>query len=239
VRHLAKVADFTWRCGSVKLHSTGTGCLAEKKHGPAFSLSGPVSFKQGVVVAASGLIKALYLTRFSKPASDRVLYRAVAQQRPQRMLLLGLGSGERAVRLIELAQRYADTDEIAVTGVDLFEGRPSEATTQLSLKDAHRRMRDTGAQVQLVPGDPYSALARCANSLPNIDMLLVDADQDTDSLAQAWFYAPRMLHDATLVLVEHEQGVDEKSGRRISQYDRLDRVTIEQMASRVRVRRAA
>ena len=90
-----------------------------------------------------------------------------------------------------------------------------------------------------MPGDPFSALARTANSLPNVDLMLVDAHQDADSLAQAWFYAPRMLHDTSLVLVERQHGVDKKSGQPISQFERLDLSTIEQLSSSVRPRRAA
>jgi hypothetical protein len=190
-------------------------------------------------VAATGFFKTLYLTRFSKPVSDRAVYRIVKKVCPERLLLLGLGDARRAVRIVETAQRCAATRDIEITGVDLFEGRPQDATSQLSLKEAHRMLRETGVQVKLVPGDPYSALARTANSLPNIDLMLIDADQDADSLAQAWFYAPRMLHETSLVLVEHAQGVDKKSGHRITRFDRLDRSSIEQMASHVRVRRAA
>jgi hypothetical protein len=93
--------------------------------------------------------------------------------------------------------------------------------------------------VQLVPGDPYSALARTANSLPDIDLMLVDADQDAESLSQAWFYAPRMLHEESLVLIERLQDAHDASDQPAIQFDRLDRATIEQMASPIRGRRAA
>ena len=188
---------------------------------------------------ATGFFKAAYLTWFSKPADDRALYRTVKRHRPERILLVGLGDGQRALQLIGLAQRCAGRVQIEVTGVDLFEGRSSDAASRLTLKDAHRKLRDTGAHVKLVPGDPYSALSRTANSLPNVDLMLVDCDQDADSVAQAWFYAPRMLHDASVVLVERSRGVDKKSDQQLRQFDRLDHPTIEQMASLVRVRRAA
>jgi hypothetical protein len=45
-----------------------------------------------------------------------------------------------------------------------------------------------------------------ANSLTGTDLLIVSADQQGESLDRAWFYVPRMLHDASVVLVEDADG---------------------------------
>ena len=45
-------------------------------------------------------------------------------------------------------------------------------------------------------------LARTANGLGTIDLLVIGADQDADSLARAWFYVPRLLDDNSHVLLE-------------------------------------
>ena len=59
-----------------------------------------------------------------------------------------------------------------------------------------------GARTQLIPGDPLAALACSANSLPDTDLLIIRADQLGESMEQAWYYVPRMLHTHSLVLVE-------------------------------------
>ena len=56
--------------------------------------------------------------------------------------------------------------------------------------------------MQLIPGDPHSALARSANSLQNTDLVIISAGHDEQSLASAWFYLPRMLHAGSAVYVE-------------------------------------
>jgi hypothetical protein len=66
----------------------------------------------------------------------------------------------------------------------------------------------TGAQLRLVPGDPLSALARCANSLANTDLLIISAGHDPAGLEPAWFYIPRMLHAGSLVFLEEQTGAD-------------------------------
>ena len=51
-----------------------------------------------------------------------------------------------------------------------------------------------------MPGDPYTALLRVANSLAGTDLLLISADQDAESLQRAWCWLPRMLTSQSLVL---------------------------------------
>ncbi|HEY5313898.1 MAG TPA: hypothetical protein VIK18_15320 [Pirellulales bacterium] len=145
-------------------------------------------------------LRYLYLAYFSAPRHDRLLYRHARNHRVQRILELGLGSTERACRLIELATR-ASGQRVSYTGIDLFELR-GEQTAGVSLKLAHRRLAATGARVRLVPGDPHSALAAVANSLVATDLVIVSADQDRPALEKAWFYLPRVLSPAAVVFVE-------------------------------------
>ena len=110
----------------------------------------------------------------------------------RKMMVLGLGDATRALRMISLAQRYNPPDQISFAGIDRFDSRPVEASP-FSLKDAHRLLRPTGSRINLIPGDPREALARAATVLHGIDLLVVSADQDAQSLAQGWFFVPRML----------------------------------------------
>ena len=104
--------------------------------------------------------------------------------------------------MIEAAGRYHARQEIRFTGIDLFESRCSADGPGVSLKLAHRLLGATGAKVLLVPGDPYSALARAANAIGQVDVIVVSARLDPDSLAGCWFYVPRLLHPDTAVFLE-------------------------------------
>ncbi len=150
-------------------------------------------------------LRYLHLAYLSKPASDRVLFRTIWRRRVRSILQIGIGTGDRASRMISLAQRRTTGEAIRYVAIDLFEARP-EGQPGLSLKEAHRRLKATGAQVQLVPGDPASALTRTANALAKIDLVLIACPHDEQSLAGAWFYVPRLLHDASIVYVETATG---------------------------------
>lgn len=154
-------------------------------------------------VPAASLLRYCYLAYFSRPKSERALYEAVRKAKAASIVELGIGSAQRATRLIEVAQRYRPDAVVRYTGIDLFEAR-DVASGGLSLKQAHQVLGDRGAKVQLVPGDPFAALSRVANTLTGTDLLLISADQERTALAKAWFYVPRMLHERSLVYVEEQ-----------------------------------
>ena len=53
-----------------------------------------------------------------------------------------------------------------------------------------------------MPGELPEALARIANRLGPIDLLVVSGRSIPQQLAQAWFYVPRLLHARTQVFLE-------------------------------------
>jgi hypothetical protein len=118
---------------------------------------------------------------------------------------LSIGEGQRAVQLIATAKTASPDGEIHYVGIDLFEARSESDGPGLTLKGAYQLLRQDGVRIQLIPGSPLDSLARVANSLGKIDLLIVPEEFDTASAARAWFFVPRMLHADTLVFVERTQ----------------------------------
>lgn len=177
-------------------------------------------------MSIGSLIRSSYLLYFAQPAADRALYWAV-KGRPIRVIVeLGIGLGEtahhRTERLLEVASWWRDCLPLVYTGIDLFEGRPANQP-RLMLKQAFHDLRATGAKTRLVPGDPYSALTRTANALTGTDLLIISADVDAKSLAQAWRFVPRMIHPQTLIF-QHDvrSGPGKESWRKLKHEDVLE-----------------
>ena len=156
-------------------------------------------------MAATNQLGFLYLAYLSKPSIDRLVYRVIRQRRVRTIVELGVGIGQRARRMIEVAAIHAPPWEVRYAGIDLFEARSASDGPGMTLKTAHRLLTATGARIRLLPGDPYTALSRAANSLVGTDLVVVSSRLDPDSLARAWFYVPRMLGERSQVLIE-EQG---------------------------------
>ncbi len=143
-----------------------------------------------------------YLSFFSKPASYRAIYRAIAQKRAYRILELGIADGRRALRMIDAAARFTSRTDIQYIGLDHFEGRGKNDAPGLSLIAAHRMLSRTGAKIKLIPGDPLRSLASTANELGQVDLLVVSPQAETDRLNRVWYFVPRMLHAHTRIFVE-------------------------------------
>ena len=115
---------------------------------------------------------------------------------------LALLMSDLAMSFLGSEAQVVGVEQFRYTGIDLFESRGADASVGLSLIEAHRMLKATGPNVQLVPGDPFSALARIANSLGRADLVVISADQDESSLRRAWFYIPRILHAGSVVFIE-------------------------------------
>lgn len=153
-------------------------------------------------LSVTSCLRLQYLTRFSKPAADRILYRAAHQQPPRRILEVGIGTAGRALRILEVIAMHGPVGPVSYTGVDLFESRTAAHTPGLTLKKAHQVLRSTGAKIRLLPGDPFSVFSRHANMLGTFDFVLISAEP----LDGAWFYLPRMLEEECRVFWEESCG---------------------------------
>ncbi len=148
-------------------------------------------------MAGLSRLRQFYLLHFSKPASDRLVYREIRRKKARKIVEFGLGTGQRTVRAIEVLKRLNPPGEIHYTGIDLFEARPISDGPRLTLRDAHRLLKPTGARIQLVPGAADEALARVANGLKDIDAVIISSAATPEQMSRAWFYLPRMVQAGT------------------------------------------
>lgn len=152
-----------------------------------------------------GWLVTLWLTRFSSPAGERVLYRHIGARRPLRILELGLGRLRRTERVLRHAVATAAGQPVAYVGVDRFESRQVEDGPGVSLKEAHRRLSSV-ARVQLVPGNVDTNLSRLCNHLGAFDLVLVSADNPARQLERAWFFVQRLTSPETVLFAESDGG---------------------------------
>ena len=88
-------------------------------------------------------LKYLYLSYLSRPASDRVLYRAIGRRKMRKILEIGMGPSRRTLRMIDLAGRVSQGESVRYAAIDLFEARSPESTPGLPLKETHRLLKST------------------------------------------------------------------------------------------------
>jgi predicted O-methyltransferase YrrM len=176
-----------------------------------------------IVLKKPSFVRFAMLSLFSRPAHERAIYRMIRHLRAATIVEIGVQEGVGSQRIIEAALRSSPAEEIRYTGIDLFEARPPHSPG-LKLKDAHRKLKKTGVHVQLIPGDPLSALARSANTLLGTDLIVIRGDQAPEALQRSWLYVPRMLHDRSVIL-------QESNSDGAVHFATLSRDSIEQLAS--------
>ena len=159
------------------------------------------------VLKKTSFVRFMILSRFSRPAHERLIYRMIRQLRATTVVEIGVQEGVGSQRIIEAALRFSPADEIRYTGIDLFEARPPQSPG-MKLKEAHRRLKRHGVHVHLIPGDPFSALARSANTLTGTDLIVIRGDQEPEALRRSWIYVPRMLHERSVVLQESNSAME-------------------------------
>jgi len=167
-------------------------------------------------------LRLFQLFHLSKPASDRLIYQAVYERRVQRILEIGVGTAQRALQLIEVARQHYPAEQIGYTGVDPFEAREPGDGPGLSLKEAYRRLRATGAQVRLVPGDPLGVFSVLANQLGVADMVLIAWPLDRQTLSRAAYYLRRLTHDRSLVLLEQASPSGAEKSVKVLTHERIE-----------------
>ena len=150
----------------------------------------------------AGWLRSAYLTRLSHPAQDRRIYQTLFQRRVHSLLEIGMGNGLRTGRMLEAAL-HAGARRIA-----LHRHRPVRGAEKgqvgLTVKQAHQLLAGWGVNTRLIPGDPYTALSQTANTLGPVDLVVISAGQDPDSLGKAWFYLPRLLYRESQVFLEEQ-----------------------------------
>jgi hypothetical protein len=180
-------------------------------------------------MAGLGWIRRVWLTRFSKPAADRTLYRHLFSVAPRRIMEVGIDVN-RTAALLRVAAASAPGDGLHYVGLDRFEGRLATEPAGPTLKQAHQALHRL-AKVQLVPGNADASLARLCNHLGVFDMVLIAAVTDERHLERSWFFIQRITNAKTLVLRETGSGADRS-------WQVVPKTEIDGLASRAVLRRA-
>jgi hypothetical protein len=185
-----------------------------------------------VAVAAASWWKYAYLAHFSRPRTERPLFRLVKRHKICRIVEIGIQDVARSVSLVNVAERYADQGKVSYTGLDWFDSRSAELP-QLTLKQAHRQLQATDAVVRLVPGEPGRSVGAIANAHPHTGLLILGSAVTDSQLVAAWFYLPRMVDAGSVVLRERIDSANRAT------FERLPHSLLIKQAAALGERRAA
>jgi hypothetical protein len=144
-------------------------------------------------------LRQIYLTRFSRPAQNREIYRELYRAKPTSLFVLGVDSLPFVQELTELMHGWKPSERVRLALLDPFDARPA-GTPRLTLRETNAHFADKPVRLTLHPGDPATALPRIANQLGVADAILLSPSIDPAEFAPAWYFLPRLMHpESTLI----------------------------------------
>lgn len=117
-------------------------------------------------------LQKIYWTRFSKPTTERALFKHLIECPVRSILEIGVGDGSRMQRIANLVQLADDAEQLRYIGIDEFES--ASGGRHLSLKQAHQLASQLGFKASLIPGDHSGAVPRVAHKMGASDLVIVD-----------------------------------------------------------------
>lgn len=114
-----------------------------------------------------------YWAHFAKPATDRELFRFLANTPVASIVEFGVGKCQRLRQIANVVQLADGAEKLRYVGTDEFEAAvdPSE---HVSLKQAHQIAGSLDFKVTLMPGDAASAAPRVAHKVGLSDVVIVN-----------------------------------------------------------------
>ena len=147
------------------------------------------------VAAASRLEFAQYCY-FLRPVAERALHRLIQKRKPGTVIEIGLGDGERSVRLIKSVLRFRPHGG-RYYGIDPFEANADRP--HISLKEAYLRLRRLQCEATFFPGHPAIVIPNVANQITDVELLVVGPEVDASDLVDTFPFWPRMLDKGGVV----------------------------------------
>ncbi|QDV71239.1 hypothetical protein Poly24_49730 [Rosistilla carotiformis] len=133
-------------------------------------------------------------TRLSKPAENRVLFRATANRKILSVLETGLEDGSRCERLLQWLKHH-DSVPARYAAIDQF-----EAGGGISLKQFHSKLAAFGIKPMPIPGTLATGLPRVAHTIGAVDLLILNQDRDSLCEPAVQNFLPRIIHPETVVI---------------------------------------
>jgi hypothetical protein len=148
------------------------------------------------------------LLRTTQPRRYINLFRTIYENRCRSIVEIGTWNGVHAEQMIRVAESHAPVESIRYAGFDLFEALTDE---QLRLEyskrpptrdEVFRRLKDTGAEVVLYPGNTRQTLPKATQELARADLVFIDGGHSIETISADWDAVRRGMGPHTTVLFD-------------------------------------
>jgi hypothetical protein len=162
---------------------------------------------RGTLMNRHSWLSRTYWAHFAKPATDRELFRFLANTPIGSIVEFGVGKCQRLRRIARVVQLTDGVEKLRYVGTDEFEAA-ADPSDHVSLKKAHQIAGSLDFKVTLMPGDAASAAPRVAHKVGLSDVVIVNGGMNpADPLGSSlgpWL--SRLTHENSRVFACEQPG---------------------------------
>ncbi len=127
--------------------------------------------------------------------SHRYLNDHIRRSHSRRIMEIGVYNAENAYTMIQAAMENTPPSQVEYYGFDYF--------TSYTDQQIEKKLRETGAKITLIPGDTMDTLPEAAETLPEMDLIFIDAGKTEQEATSDWTHASRLMHNTTAVYIHN------------------------------------
>ncbi len=136
------------------------------------------------------------------------IFTEIKRLKPKNIMEIGVWSGERARRMIEIASRYNKPTTINYFGFDFFERMDSETFQKEVSKQpppqevVQSKLLKTGASINLIKGDTTQTLRNEQGKHPSMDIIFIDGGHSLETVESDWQNAKTFMHKGSVLIFD-------------------------------------
>jgi len=136
------------------------------------------------------------------------LFDAVKSIKPINIMEIGVWTGERSRKMILLALKFRDDNQINYYGFDLFETMDEEkfkkeiSKQPPSLLEVENKPKQISTNIHLFKGDTLKILPDVYKNLPKMDLVFIDGGHSLETIDNDWLYVSKLLHRGSVVIFD-------------------------------------
>lgn len=126
--------------------------------------------------------------------SHSFLNEYIEKNKVQKILEIGVDTGENATAMVQSAARNFAPEEIEYYGFDTFMGKNNN-----QLERVKKKLFETGCRFELYKGDSTETLPRKIGDLPKMDLIFIDGGHAYQVTKSDWENSKILMQDHTAV----------------------------------------
>jgi predicted O-methyltransferase YrrM len=145
---------------------------------------------------------------FRAPKRYHHLFDEIKKHKATTLVEVGTWNGDRAVQMIQEAQKSSPGTVVHYVGFDLFEDLTQEMYQhELSKKpptkhEVEKKLHTTGAKIELIKGNTLETLPLFASGTTKADFVFIDGGHNVETIASDWRAVQRIMHKDTVVIFD-------------------------------------